>query len=150
MFLLYGTNPSFTICFGSSAHIMESTCVRVKSSLEEPESLCQIDDVSLLSGTASPVSTSSLSASRLQALTSVKSFYVNSSGVVFVSSWIFQGPCPGTHHPLFIWGHILYKDQLCVYIYTYTYTYIYTYAYTYTYTYMRQREKESLRNLPTL
>ena len=92
-------------------------CVRVKSSLEEPESLCQIDDVSLLSGTTSPVSASSLSASRLEALNSVKSFYVNSSGVVFVSSWIFQSPYPGTHHPLFIWGQIFYKDQLCIYRY---------------------------------
>ena len=118
-FLLYGTNPSFTIYFGSSAHIIkEYMCVRVKSSLEEPESFCQIADVSLLSGTASPMSASSLSASRLEALTSVKSSYVNSSGVVFISSWILQGQCPITHHLLFIWRQILYRVN-CVCIYTY-------------------------------
>ena len=90
MFLCVISPPS-TICFCFSALIIDGSMPYKKSKpvLSTLNTSARLSNVSLFSRTASSMSYSSSSSSGSEPLISIKSYFVNSSAVVSVSSWIF-------------------------------------------------------------
>ena len=91
---LYGTNPSPTMCFGFRVCIMKAPCERNQKQSWIIRTLLPDCVISVLIGTG------------LEALISIKSSYVNSSGVGSVSSWISLRSKTWISSPPSFWGHI--------------------------------------------
>ena len=97
--LLFHFSKNISVCYQSSFHhLLSFQCLyhrRVhamqesKAVLSPQNTSARLSNVNLFSGTASSTSCSSSSSSGSEPFISIKSYFVNSSAVVSVSTWVF-------------------------------------------------------------